>query len=86
MSLIAGKIISIDNIARLAQMLGWYMMTVIVGLLIHALIVLPCLYLAFVRKNPYVFMKNMFQAWITAVGTASRYDQIWVCVRQEIES
>lgn len=72
MSLIAGKIITIEDIGNLALMLGWYMMTVILGLLIHALIILPGLYFLAVRKNPFIFMKNMFQAWITAVGTASR--------------
>lgn len=72
MSLIAGKIIAIDDIGNLAIMLGWYMMTVILGLIIHALIILPGLYFIVVRKNPFIFMKNMFQAWITAVGTASR--------------
>ncbi|CAB1323045.1 unnamed protein product, partial [Coregonus sp. 'balchen'] len=51
--------------------LGMYMVTVIVGLIIHGAIFLPAIYFAIVRKNPYTFFMGIFQAWITALGTAS---------------
>jgi len=73
MSLIMGKILSIKNIFKTIQMLGMYMVTVILGLIIHAMIVLCLIYFLTTRKNPYVFLKGIFQAWITAVGTASRW-------------
>lgn len=73
MCLIAGKILEIEDIAKMMQQLGMYMVTVIVGLAIHALITLPLLYLVTTRKNPFTFAKGLLQAWITALGTASRY-------------
>ncbi|CAK9298361.1 unnamed protein product [Gordionus sp. m RMFG-2023] len=71
MCLIAGKILSIENIAQLVEQLGMYMITVITGLAIHALIVLPLVYFGLTRKNPYIFMRGMLQAWVTALGTSS---------------
>ncbi|KAI4503328.1 hypothetical protein M0802_001550 [Mischocyttarus mexicanus] len=71
MCLIAGKIMSIVNLAATAQMLGLYMITVILGLSIHAIITLPMIFWLLTRKNPAVFFAGMMQAWITALGTAS---------------
>lgn len=71
MCLIAGKIMSINNLAATAQMLGLYMVTVIVGLLIHAVITLPAIFWFLTRQNPAVFFRGMMQAWVTALGTAS---------------
>lgn len=71
--LICGKIISIDDLEMVARQLGMYMVTVIVGLVIHGAIFLPLIYLVIVKKNPYVFFMGIFQAWVTAIGTASRY-------------
>uniref|UniRef100_A0A1B6LEI8 Amino acid transporter n=2 Tax=Graphocephala atropunctata TaxID=36148 RepID=A0A1B6LEI8_9HEMI len=71
MCLIAGKIMGIANLASTAQQLGMYMVTVIVGLMIHAIITLPTIYFVITRKNPAVFFRGMLQAWVTALGTAS---------------
>lgn len=71
MCLIAGKIMSIANLGATAQMLGLYMVTVILGLMIHAVITLPAIYWLITHKNPAVFFKGMMQAWVTALGTAS---------------
>jgi len=57
-----------------ARQLGMYMVTVIIGLIIHGAIFLPAIYFAIVRKNPFTFFMGIFQAWITALGTASRYE------------
>lgn len=73
MCIIAGKIMSISNLAATAQMLGLYMLTVVLGLLIHGVITLPLIYWLITRRNPAVFFKGIMQAWITAAGTASRY-------------
>lgn len=64
---------SIVNLAETARMLGLYMVTVIAGLLIHAVITLPAIFGLLTRQNPAVFFKGMLQAWITALATASRY-------------
>lgn len=69
--LICGKIISIKDLEVVAKQLGMYMVTVIVGLIIHGAIFLPSIYFVIVRKNPFTFFLGIFQAWITALGTAS---------------
>ncbi|XP_056602733.1 excitatory amino acid transporter 2a isoform X3 [Triplophysa dalaica] len=69
--LICGKIISINDLEMVARQLGMYMVTVIVGLFIHGAIFLPTIYFVIVRKNPFSFFMGIFQAWVTALGTAS---------------
>ncbi|XP_034040536.1 excitatory amino acid transporter 2-like isoform X2 [Thalassophryne amazonica] len=69
--LICGKIISIANLEVVARQLGMYMVTVIVGLIIHGGIFLPMIYFVIVKKNPFKFFMGIFQAWVTALGTAS---------------
>ncbi|XP_054475797.1 excitatory amino acid transporter 2b [Anoplopoma fimbria] len=69
--LICGKIISIKDLEVVGRQLGMYMVTVIVGLIIHGAIFLPSIYFVIVRKNPFTFFLGIFQAWITALGTAS---------------
>ncbi|KAH7714715.1 glutamate transporter protein [Aphelenchoides avenae] len=71
MCLIMGKILEIADLADTARMLAMYMVTVLTGLAIHSLISLPLLFFVLTKKNPYVFMRGLLQAWITALGTAS---------------
>lgn len=70
-SLIIAKILAIQDMYTVAQQLGLYMLTVISGLIIHAMITLPGIYFLVVRKNPWTFFRGMLQAWVTALGTAS---------------
>ena len=72
MCLIAGKFLEIKDLARTAQQLGLYMITIITGLVVHAVGTLSILYFVITRKNPAVFFKGLLQAWVTALGTASR--------------
>nr|O57321.1 RecName: Full=Excitatory amino acid transporter 1; AltName: Full=SEAAT1; AltName: Full=Sodium-dependent glutamate/aspartate transporter; Short=GLAST [Ambystoma tigrinum]AAB88286.1 glutamate transporter 1 [Ambystoma tigrinum] len=69
--LIAGKIAEMEDMGVVGGQLGMYTVTVIIGLLIHAVIVLPLLYFAVTRKNPWVFIGGILQALITALGTSS---------------
>uniref|UniRef100_A0A8D3E135 Amino acid transporter n=1 Tax=Scophthalmus maximus TaxID=52904 RepID=A0A8D3E135_SCOMX len=69
--LICGKIISIADLEVVARQLGMYMVTVIVGLIIHGGIFLPLIYFVIVKENPFKFFMGIFQAWVTALGTAS---------------
>ncbi|XP_067902025.1 excitatory amino acid transporter 2-like [Heterodontus francisci] len=69
--LICGKIVAIKDLEVVARQLGMYMVTVITGLIIHGGIILPLMYFAITRKNPFSFLAGIFQAWITALGTAS---------------
>nr|CRZ24905.1 BMA-GLT-1 [Brugia malayi] len=71
MCLITGKILEIDDLANMARMLAMYVLTVLVGLIVHALISLPVLFFICTRKNPFTYMRGLLQAWVTALGTAS---------------
>ncbi|XP_057274700.1 excitatory amino acid transporter 4-like isoform X3 [Pezoporus wallicus] len=71
MFLIAGKILEMDDLAVMGGQLGMYTLTVIVGLLIHALCILPLLYFIVTHRNPWVFIAGLLQALITALGTSS---------------
>ncbi|XP_064031071.1 excitatory amino acid transporter 4 [Pogoniulus pusillus] len=71
MFLIAGKILEMDDLAVMGGQLGMYTLTVIVGLLIHALCVLPLLYFIVTHRNPWAFIAGLLQALITALGTSS---------------
>ncbi|XP_038663323.1 excitatory amino acid transporter 2-like isoform X2 [Scyliorhinus canicula] len=69
--LICGKIVAIKDLEVVARQLGMYMVTVITGLIIHGGMILPLMYFVITRKNPFSFLAGVFQAWITALGTAS---------------
>lgn len=69
--LIAGKIVEMDDISTVGGQLGMYTVTVIIGLMIHGMFVLPTLYFVVTRKNPFVFIGGLLQALITALGTSS---------------
>lgn len=59
------------TLAQLASGLGLYAITVIVGLLIHAVFVLPFILRVFARRNPLSYFVNMAQSLATAFTTAS---------------
>eukprot|EP00079_Xenopus_tropicalis_P014487 XP_004911059.1 PREDICTED: excitatory amino acid transporter 1-like isoform X2 [Xenopus tropicalis] len=69
--LISGKILEMDDLLVMGGQLGMYTITVIVGLLIHAVVVLPLLFFIVTRRNPWPFIGGLLQALITALGTSS---------------
>ena len=56
---------------ELAMELGKYILSVVVGLAIHGLIVLPALLYLFTRRNPLEYIKHLSKALLTAFPTAS---------------
>ncbi|KAK3787121.1 hypothetical protein RRG08_059614 [Elysia crispata] len=79
--LVAGQIVGLEDAGKSLQQLGLYMLTVILGLLIHSAGVLPLIYFLLVRKNPYRFMYGVLQAMVTALGTSSSSATIPVTMR-----
>ena len=52
--------------------ISFYVLTVLVGLVIHGFIILPIIYFIITRKNIFKFIKNMAEALLIALATASR--------------
>lgn len=69
--LIGGQILEMADFATVAQQLGFYFSTVLIGLGIHGFIVLPIIYSLCTRSLPFKFIANMTNAITTAFGTAS---------------
>ncbi len=63
----------------------WYVVTVILGLAIHGLIVLPLLLWIFGKTHPLVFMHRMRSALMTAFGTDSSSATLPVTIEAAIE-
>ena len=72
-SLVAARIAAMDGILQAMGKLGLYIVTVLCGLLIHSLIVLPLVFFVVTRTNPYAFMKGLREALMTAFSIASRF-------------
>jgi solute carrier family 1 (high affinity glutamate transporter) protein 1 len=66
-----GKAASEGKFGEELAQIGWYFGTVLIGLGIHALVVLPLIYWLIRRENPYRYMMAMSQALLTAFSTAS---------------
>ncbi len=66
-----GEAAQSGKLGALFGQLGWYMTSVLFGLALHSLVVLPLLYWFFRRKNPYVFIGHMAESLLTAFSTAS---------------
>jgi proton glutamate symport protein len=69
--IVAKEIADQDNLMNLMSKMGFYMITVIAGLVIHAFITLPLLLRAVGRINPFKHFKNMSAALLTAFSTSS---------------
>ncbi|KFW92442.1 Excitatory amino acid transporter 5, partial [Phalacrocorax carbo] len=69
--LIAGKILDMEDPSVIGQKLGLYVITVVSGLIIHGLILLPLLFVLITRKNPFAFIQGILQALLIALATSS---------------
>ncbi|XP_031554690.1 excitatory amino acid transporter 3-like [Actinia tenebrosa] len=70
-SLIASKVAGMGDILFSLKLLGMFMLTSILGILLHTFVTLPLVYFIFTRNNPFKFMAKMRDALITVWGTAS---------------
>uniref|UniRef100_A0A8D0L2H2 Amino acid transporter n=1 Tax=Sphenodon punctatus TaxID=8508 RepID=A0A8D0L2H2_SPHPU len=69
--LIAGKILDMEDPYVIGKRLGLYAMTVVIGLIIHGLILLPLLFILITKKNPFSFIRGILQALLIALATSS---------------
>ncbi|ETE63318.1 Excitatory amino acid transporter 5, partial [Ophiophagus hannah] len=69
--LIAGKILEMDDPTAIGKKLGFYAVTVLCGLVVHGLVILPMMYFFITKKNPVVFIRGILQALLIALATSS---------------
>nr|XP_046175846.1 excitatory amino acid transporter 5-like isoform X1 [Oncorhynchus gorbuscha] len=69
--LVAGKILDMHDPAHLGEKLGMYFITVLAGLFVHGLILLPLFYFIITRKNPFTYIRGLLQALVIALATSS---------------
>ena len=70
-SLIMGSIAEACDIGEMMRAIAMYTFTVIVGLSIQGVVVLPLLYFLVKRENPFKALKSFSKAFVTAFGTDS---------------
>ena len=70
--LVAGKILDMQDPSTLGKKLGWSGITVLAGLFVHGLILLPLFYFILTRKNPFTYIRGLLQAMVIALATSSR--------------
>ncbi|XP_037105290.1 excitatory amino acid transporter 5 isoform X4 [Syngnathus acus] len=69
--LVAGKILDMQDPSTLGRKLGWYGVTVLAGLFVHGLLLLPLFYFLLTGKNPFTFIRGLLQALVIALATSS---------------
>ncbi|XP_016159963.1 PREDICTED: excitatory amino acid transporter 5 isoform X2 [Ficedula albicollis] len=69
--LIAGKILEMEDPSVTGQKLGLYVITVVSGLALHGIILLPLLFVLITKKNPFAFIQGILQALLIALATSS---------------
>uniref|UniRef100_A0A8C1L0Y6 Amino acid transporter n=1 Tax=Cyprinus carpio TaxID=7962 RepID=A0A8C1L0Y6_CYPCA len=70
--LVAGKILEMDDPSAMGKKLGFYAITVVMGLVLHGLFILPSMYFFITKKSPIVYIRGILQALLIALATASR--------------
>ncbi|XP_022221519.2 excitatory amino acid transporter isoform X1 [Drosophila obscura] len=70
-SVIAGKILSVDDLGLVMSQLIWFIFTVAIGVFFYQFVVMQAIYFVIVRRNPFKFYAGLIQAMLTAFATAS---------------
>ncbi|KAH8279554.1 hypothetical protein KR018_000819, partial [Drosophila ironensis] len=70
-SVIAGKILSVDDLGLVMAQLMWFIVTVALGVFLYQFVVMQAIYFVVVRRNPFKFYAGLIQAMLTAFATAS---------------
>lgn len=70
-SIIAGKILSVENLAAVMAQLMWFIITIAIGVFLYQWIIMQLIYFVFLRKNPFKFYCGLIHPMLTAAATAS---------------
>ena len=70
-SVITAKILAVEDLYLVMTQLAMFLVTACSAIFFYQFTVLQAIYLIIVRKNPFKFWANLFQAWMTAFATAS---------------
>ncbi|KAF2027206.1 Sodium:dicarboxylate symporter [Setomelanomma holmii] len=73
------------DIAEIGMNLGILIGRTLVGMALHLFIIIPIIFFAITRKNPYTLWSKCSPAWITAWGTASSAATLPVTIRCVLE-
>ncbi|XP_050311589.1 excitatory amino acid transporter 3-like isoform X2 [Anthonomus grandis grandis] len=79
--LVCAEILKMKQLSEVMSSLGLYFITVLVGLAIQGFVVLPILYFALTRRNPFTYIKCLGEAIATAFGTASSTATLPITIR-----
>ncbi|XP_060086687.1 neutral amino acid transporter A [Heteronotia binoei] len=69
--LVGSKIVEMEDVVLLVTSLGKYIFASILGHVIHGGIILPLIYFAVTRKNPFSFLLGLITPFTTAFATCS---------------
>lgn len=70
-SLIACKLVEVPNLSLTTSQLAMFIITVACGVAIYQFIVLQLIYLVVVKRNPFLFYRQLLTPMLTAFATAS---------------
>ena len=68
--LVCPKVVTM-HLGLVIENVGVLLVAIFTGLLFHAFVTYPLIYLALVRRTPFVFFRNILPAMFTALGTSS---------------
>lgn len=70
--LVTAKLLEIGSFAEVVGQLGWYFVTVMLGLVLHGFGTIAVLFFIATRQLPFGYIAQMGQVLATAFGTGSR--------------
>ncbi len=70
-SVIAGKILDVNDLSLVMTQLCWFIVTIVIGVFFYQLVVMQFIYFVFLRRNPFKFYCGLIHPMLTAFATAS---------------
>ncbi|XP_035824745.1 excitatory amino acid transporter 2 [Aplysia californica] len=70
-SLIATAFLQTSDLDSAVRSLGMFSLTVLAGLAIHQIVLVPIVYFVLVRENPYRFLLSLGRPWLVSFAAAS---------------